>query len=225
MICAGRGPQPSPGWRLNLRFVHVDGSKLCLFGWMPTDPPLAFNQHHELRLYQVDTSSSAVAVVAGASIVSNIFAGQKIDLSPVIPNGGAGPAFVQHRSDGKFWLSNGKELWLLDTAGQLKRVAGLSISGGGVDGVGDGASFARISSIRVLPDNRLLVVDQGAHAIRLLSDDGKVATLVGKLNTQGATVGTLPTTLDTPVDAFAVGKDVYITTQTSRNLLLANGVL
>ena len=205
--------------------VHVDGSKFYLFGWMRTDPPVALNTYHELRLYQLDTSTSAVAVVAGASIVSNIFVVQKIDLSPVIPNGGGGPAFVQHRSDGKFWLSNGKELWLLDTAGQLKRVAGLSISGGGVDGVGDGASFARVSSIRVLPDNRLLVVDQGAHAVRLLGDDGKVTTLVGKLNTQGASVGTLPTTLDTPVDAFAVGKDIYITTQTSRNLLLANGVL
>ncbi len=205
--------------------VHVDGGKYYIFGWMRIDPPTAFNTYQELRLYQMDTQTGAVSVVAGASFASETYGGRKVDLSPVIPNAGAGPAFVQHRSDGKFWLSNGKELWLLETAGQLKRVAGLSISGGGVDGVGDGASFARISSIRVLPDNRLLVVDQGAHAIRLLGDDGKVTTLVGKLNTQGASVGTLPTTLDTPVDAFAVGKDVYITTQTSRNLLLANGVL
>ncbi len=205
--------------------VHVDGDKYYIFGWMRIDPRAAPGGYHELRLYQMDTQTGAVSVVAGASFASVTYGGRKVDLSPVIPTGGGGPAFVQHRSDGKFWLSNGKELWLLDTAGQLKRVAGLSISGGGVDGTGDGASFALISSIRVLPDNRLLVVDQGAHAIRLLGDDGKVTTLVGKLNTQGASVGALPTTLDTPVDAFAVGEDIYITTQTSRNLLLANGVL
>ena len=205
--------------------IHVNGSKLYLFGWMRTDPPVALNRYHELRLYELDTATSAGTVVAGASIGSTAFNGMKLDLSPVIPAAGGGPAFVQHRSDGKFWLSNGKEIWLLDAAGQLKRIAGLSISGGGVDGVGDTASFALISSMRVLPDNRLLVVDMGAHAVRLLADDGKVTTFVGKLNTPGTIFGPLPAGLNAPVDAFAVGKDVYITTQTSRNLLLAKSAL
>ena len=178
-----------------------------------------------LRLYQLDIQSSAVTLVAGKSIASGVYAGVKVDLSPVIPSGGGGPAFVQHRSDGKFWLSNGKEIWLLDAAGQLQRIAGLSTSGAGADGAGANASFALISSIRVLPDNRLLVVDQNAHAIRLLGDDGKVSTIIGTLNTKGTSFGALPAALDTPVDAFAVGKDVYITTQTSRNLLRANGAL
>ena len=94
-----------------------------------------------------------------------------------------------------------------------------------MDGVGDTASFALISSMRVLPDNRLLVVDLGAHAVRLLGDDGKVTTVVGKLNASGTIFGALPAGLNAPVDAFAVGKDVYITTQTSRNLLLAKSAL
>ena len=205
--------------------IHVDGSKLYLFGWMRTDPPVALGRYIELRLYAIDTLSSAVSVVAGATIASNAFNSARVDLSPVIPAGGGGPAFVQHRGDGKFWLSNGKEIWLLDAVGQLKRIAGLSTSGGGVDGVGDTASFGLISSMRVLPDNRLLVVDRGAHAVRLLSDDGKVTTIVGKLNTPATIIGALPAGLDSPVDAFAVGKDVYITTQTSRNLLRASGVL
>ena len=133
---------------------------------------------------------------------------------------------MQHRSDGKFWLANDKEVWLLDAIGQLKKIAGFSTTvGGGMDGVGDAARFELISSIRVLPDNRLLVVDQGAHAIRLLGDDGKVSTLVGTLNTRGTSFGALPALLDAPVDVFAIGADVNITTQTSRNLLLANGVL
>ena len=52
-----------------------------------------------------------------------------------------------------------------------------------------------------------------------------MSTIVGTLNTKGTSFGALPAALDTPIDAFAVGKDVYITTQTSRNLLLANGAL
>ena len=205
--------------------IHAVGSKLYLFGWMRTDPPVSANSYHELRLYEIDTLTSAVSVVGGASIASKTFNGMKVDLSPVIPSAGGGPAFVQHRSDGKFWLSNGKEIWLLDAVGQLKRIAGLSISGGGVDGVGDAASFALISSMRVLPDNRLLVIDRDAHAVRLLGDDGKVTTVVGQLNTPLTSFGPLPAGLNAPVDAFAVGKDVYITTQTSRNLLLAKSAL
>ena len=201
--------------------AHLDGSNFYLFGWMRSD----VRGETVLRLYQLDIQSSAVTLVAGKSIASGVYAGVKVDLSPVIPSGGGGPAFVQHRSDGKFWLSNGKEIWLLDAAGQLQRIAGLSTSGAGADGAGANASFALISSIRVLPDNRLLVVDQNAHAIRLLGDDGKVSTIIGTLNTKGTSFGALPAALDTPVDAFAVGKDVYITTQTSRNLLRANGAL
>ena len=99
--------------------IHADGTKLYLFGWMRTDPPVSVNTYHELRLYEIDTSTSAVSVVAGASIASKAFNGMKVDLSPVIPGAGGGPAFVQRRSDGKFWLSNGKEIWLLDALGQL----------------------------------------------------------------------------------------------------------
>ena len=131
----------------------------------------------------------------------------------------------RRRSDGKFWLSNGKELWILDYTGQLRRIAGLSTSCGGIDGIGNAVSFALISSLRVLPDNRLLVVDQAAHAVRLASDDGKVATIVGQLNQSVNAFGSLPGGLDTPLDAYAIGKNVYISTQTSRNLLLASEVL
>lgn len=206
--------------------IHVDGNSLYLFGWVRTDPPVQFPlTYHELRLYRLDMATGAASPLAGKSIASAAYGGQKIDLAPIIPTVGGRPAFVQHRSDGKFWLSNGKELWILDTIGQSKRVAGLSSSGGGVDGVGAAASFALISSIRVLPDNRLLIVDQGAHAIRLLTDDGKVVTIVGKLNVQGQVTGPLPASLDSPLDAYAVGRDVYISTKTSRNLLLASKVL
>ena len=82
-----------------------------------------------------------------------------------------------------------------------------------------------ISSIRVLSDNRLLVVDQGAHAIRLVTDDGKVSTIVGSLNQAGQTMGSLPAKLDTPIDAYMIGRDIYIITNTSRRVLRANNPL
>jgi len=197
-----------------------------MFGWVRTDPPVQFPvSYHELRLYQLDLTTGIASPLAGATIASTAYRGQKVDLSPVIPTAGGGPALIQRRSDGKFWLSNGKELWLLDDAGQLRRIAGVSTSGSGIDGIGNAVSFALISSLRVLPDNRLLVVDQAAHAVRLASDDGKVATIVGQLNQSVNAFGSLPGGLDTPLDAYAIGKNVYISTQTSRNLLLASEVL
>ena len=206
--------------------VHVDGDKLYMFGWVRTDPPVQFPvSYHELRIYQLDLTTGIASPLAGATIASTAYRGQKVDLSPVIPTAGGGPALIQRRSDGKFWLSNGKELWLLDDAGQLRRIAGVSTSGSGIDGIGNAVSFALISSLRVLPDNRLLVVDQAAHAVRLASDDGKVATIVGQLNQSVNAFGSLPGGLDTPLDAYAIGKNVYISTQTSRNLLLASEVL
>ena len=206
--------------------VHVDGKFMYLFGWTRTDPPVQFPvTYHELRLYRFDVTTRVAAPLAGATIASAEFGGRKVDLSRIIPTTGGGPAFVQHRSDGKFWLCNGKELWILDNVGQLKRVAGLSSSVVGVDGVGDAASFAMISSIRVLSDNRLLVVDQGAHAIRLVTDDGKVSTIVGSLNQAGQTMGSLPAKLDTPIDAYMIGRDIYIITNTSRRVLRANNPL
>lgn len=204
--------------------IHVDGNNLFMFGTMRTNPPidLSASKYHEVRLYQLDLITGTASPLAGKSIGSAAYSGHKVDLSPIIPTVGGGPALVQHRNDGKFWLSNGKEIWLLDGEGQLSRVAGLTTSGGsGIDGIGDAASFALISSIRVLPDNRLLVVDQGAHAIRLVTDDSNVVTIIGRLNQPGQVIGPLPAGLDSPLDAYAVGGDIYISTQTSRNVLLA----
>ena len=77
----------------------------------------------------------------------------------------------------------------------------------------------------MLPDDRLLVVDQGAHAVRLASDDGRVVTLVGQLNQAGQILGALPARLESPVDVWPVGRDLLITTTTSRRLLRASGAL
>ena len=218
-VLAGDAPSGPSG-------VHLEGNALHVFGWVRTDPPVVpTSVYHELRLYRLDLGSGSASVVAGATIDSTAFAGRRVGLSAVIPEAGGGPALVQRRPDGGYWLSNGKELWLLDSQGQLRRIAGLATSGGGVDGSGSAASFGSIASIRGLPDNRLLVVDQGAHAVRLASDDGRVLTLVGQLNQAGQDLGALPARLASPVDVWPIGRDLYITTTGSRRLLKASSAL
>ena len=92
------------------------------------------------------------------------------------------------------------------------------------DGVGNASSFGLISNIRLLKDKRLMVVDQGAHAVRVVSEGGKVETLIGKLNQAGQLNGPLPALLESPSDAYVIGRDVYISTLRSRQLLRVNFV-
>ena len=225
LVAYGAAPSslaPSPRGRC-ATLVGLGSAKLS--GWVRTDPPAASSVYHELRLYRVDLATGFAAVVAGATIDSPVFGGRRVDLSAVIAEGDGGPALIQRRGDGGYWLSNGKELWLLDAGGQLRRIAGLATAGGGADGSGTAASFGLIASVRVLPDNRLLVVDQGAHAVRLASDDGRVVTLVGQLNQAGQILGALPARLESPVDVWPIGRDLYITTTSSRRLLRASNAL
>ena len=201
--------------------VHVEAHQMFLFGWVRTDPPVQMPAaYHELRIYKVDLSTGRATAIAGATAPM----GSKTDLSPLIPTAGGGPAFIQHRGDGSFWLSNGKEIWFLDTTGKIQRIAGLASTVLATDGIGSTSSFGLISNIRLLTDKRLMVIDQGAHAIRVVSTDGKVETLVGKLNQPGSYTGPLPALLESPSDAFVVGRDVYISSMRSRQLLRASSV-
>ena len=199
--------------------VHVDANHLFLFGWVRTDPPVQIpTVYHELRIYKTDLITGSTTAIAGATVPM----GFKTDLSPIIPSAGGGPAFIQHRGDGTFWLSNGKEVWLLDAAGKIQIIAGFASSVLAKDGVGSGSSFGLISNIRLLKDKRLMVIDQGAHAIRVMSEGGKVETLVGKLNQAGQSFAQLPGLLASPSDAYVIGRDLYISTLRSRQLLRAS---
>ena len=176
--------------------------------------------HHELRIYKLDIKTGIANSVAGATVPM----GLKTDLTPIIPSAGGGPALIQHRGDGTFWLSNGKEIWILDAFGNIRRIAGLSNAVVAKDGVGDSSSFGFISGIRLLPDKRLMVIDHGAHAIRFVSESGKVETKIGKLNQPGQSVGPLPALLENPIDAFVMGRNIYISTMKSRRLIYASFV-
>ena len=86
-------------------------------------------------------------------------------------------------------------------------------------------SFAFITQIRVLPDDRLLVVDRDAHAVRLVDTQGRTSTLVGRLNQAGLIPGPLPAGLSAPIDVVVNGKDLLISSDKLRNLILAKGAL
>lgn len=203
--------------------VHVSDGKLYVFGRMWIDPQPAPGITNEPRLYKLDLATGIAAPVAGASIASSSYGNMLIDLAPVLATD---TVYVQRRGDGGFWLSNRKEVWLISNAGKLQRIAGTLNSGdSATDGKGNNASFSSIENIRVLPDNRLIVIDKGAHAIRMLTDAGVVTTVVGKLNQKNLALGPLPAGLDTPVDAYPSGHDLFITTASSRNLLQAKGAL
>ena len=82
-----------------------------------------------------------------------------------------------------------------------------------------------ISSLRVLADDRLLVVRE--HAIRLVTDDGAVRSVVKTLNTPAASTASLPQPLpaqfQTVVHEQAIGRDVYESTVESQRLLKGGG--
>jgi hypothetical protein len=133
---------------------------------------------------------------------------------------------VQRRRDGGFWLANAMEVWLLDATGVTRRVAGRVTTGStGIDGTGDAASFAYINRIRVLPDDRLLVVDRDAHAVRLVDQQGQVSTLVGRLNQAGLITGPLPAGLSEPLDLIVNGKELLISTSKSPYLISVKGAI
>ena len=205
---------------------HVIGGKAFLFGTVRTDPPVQFPfSYVETRLYQIDLGTGQALPLAGKTIPSAAFNQQLIDLAPVATNG-AKPVFVQKRSDGGYWLANAKEVWQLDATGATRRIAGLRTTGAaGIDGTGDAVSFAFITQIRVLPDDRLLVVDRDAHAVRLVDTQGRTSTLVGRLNQAGLIPGPLPAGLSAPIDVVVNGKDLLISSDKLRNWILAKGAL
>ena len=80
------------------------------FGWVGSDPPVAFPLlYHALRLCQFDLASGAATGVSGVNSGAQIPLRHVSDYSSVISTGG-GPAFVLRRGDGCFWLGNGEEI-------------------------------------------------------------------------------------------------------------------
>jgi hypothetical protein len=211
----------APNVRLGLDDAATDGRYIYLLVSRYTD---AEDKPASLQLgqsiYRINLQNGVAEIIAGNAMPS---AAPKRSLDI------GGDGFVSRlavTSAGDMWLGSGSALWLLPaTTGPLRKVAG-GTGGTAVDGVGLAARFSKIERIRVLPDGRLLITDESAHAVRLMDASFKVSTIIGTLDEYGEPTGRLPGKLYYPVDAWSVGgRDVFVAVKNDPRLTLATRVL
>ncbi len=147
---------------------------------------------------------------AGSNALQPVFPGKP---TPLV----AGEAdFVQKRTDDAYWVAGANVVDRLTSSGSLVSVAGNHATPAlQQDGQGSAAGFVGIKRIRILPDNRLLVLD--ADAVRLVDDTGTVRTLFTLAST-GIAGGSF-------VDLIPKGHDIYMTLANQPMLMLAKDVL
>ncbi|MFZ2309139.1 MAG: hypothetical protein WAW73_11875 [Rhodoferax sp.] len=162
---------------------------------------------------RLNVPGDTFSVVAGGSVASDLFPGKTPSYYGF---------YLQARSDGGFWYAAPTGVARIDKSGNSTEVAGCAkfskmcpISSGTVDGQGSSANFWSITRIRVLPDNRLLVLDK--NAVRLVDDAGNVRTLF--------TLATTGLPGSNFVDMIPRGRDVYLTLDDQPRLALARNVL
>nr|WP_315491652.1 hypothetical protein [uncultured Rhodoferax sp.] len=171
------------------------------------------SEQFEPILYRFDTTNNSLQAIAGRTVESPLYNGKRTLL-----NSGE-TQFVQKRSDNGFWLAGTGIVGRITSTGDWTGVAGIraptSDLSQPIDGQGSAARFANIKRLRVLPDNRLLVLD--ANAVRLVDDSGNVRTLFTLADTG------LPGF--NWVDMIPKGRDLYLTLDSQPRLVLAKNVL
>jgi len=157
-----------------------------------------------VNLYVADAGSSVIYQITLAGNTS-ILAGQ-VDTSGNA-DAATGTAATFSHPVGLVVVGNG--LYVADRTGQTIRridllttavttLAGLGDSSGFVDGPGPGARFNGPAGLAVDAAGNLLVADSGNHAIRMISPEGQVVTVVGGNGLAGFLAGNLPASLFQP---------------------------
>ncbi|MCP4120735.1 MAG: hypothetical protein GY751_03160 [Bacteroidetes bacterium] len=117
------------------------------------------------------------------------------------------PAGLDTDSEGNIFLAdNGNNvIRKINPGGNVSTFAG-SGTVGNDDGQAGSATFNKPFGLRVLPDDRVVVVDEGNHNIRMISPSGAVTTLAGS-GTSGFQEGIGTSAIfDTPLD-ICIGHD------------------
>ena len=170
-------------------------------------------QQFEPILFRFDTANNSLQAIAGRTVESPLYNGKRTLL-----NHGE-TEFVQRRSDNGFWLGGRGLVGRITSTGDWTGVAGNRAPTSDptqiIDGQGGAARFANIKRLRVLPDNRLLVLD--ANAVRLVDDSGNVRTLFTLADTGLPGLNW--------VDMIPSGRDLYLTLDNQPRLVLAKNVL
>lgn len=183
------------------------------------------------NVYRLPLSGGTWEVVAassvnGAAVPSSQAYGRTVDISTV-----RDARHLAVRADGGLWLANDSQLWLISKTGELRLLAGRARPGAATPEAAvdspDGAAvrFGQIERVRALPDGRALVVDSAGHAVRVVTEQGQTATLVGTLNQSGPATTALPGRLNQPVDALAAAGVLYINEKNNPQMSRVSGVL
>ncbi len=215
------GIAPGINASLNLIDATADANYIYLLVYRSSLKANAIANQNGYSIYRVSIKDGTTTIVAGKAMPST---GAPRDLEGAAVNF-TGLALA---TNGDIWLASANKLWVLPQTGALRVAAGdaaNNVSASSADGTGTTARFRSVTRIRTLSDGRLLVVDELAHAVRAMDSTGRVTTLVGTLNQSGDPSGALTGLLKNPFDAFAVGRDIYITARDDARLVLATKAL
>ena len=126
---------------------------------------------------------------------------------------------VAVNAQGDVYVSeNGTTIRKISSTGVVTTIAGSLVASGAVDGTGAAARFGNMHSIVVDSAGNIFAADSPNHAIRKITPQGVVTTVVGKLGVAGYAVGALPGLLNSPQALGIDASDVlYFISVTSLN--------
>ena len=162
-----------------------------------------------------------------ATGVSSILAGAPYDPNlQTVPVDGTGSTArfasvigIAVNAQGDVYVSeNGTAIRRISSTGVVTTIAGSLTDRGALDGTGLGARFGFLNSIVVDSTGNILAADGRNNAIRKITPQGVVTTVVGKLGVPGYGLGALPGLLNAPQALAIDASDVlYLIVSTTLN--------
>lgn len=131
------------------------------------------------------TPEGLVSTLAGSSGESGDADGQGLNARFHTPSG------LAVDSQGNVFVSDTENHLVrkIDRNGLVSTFAGISGEAGDRDGPGDQAQFNSPAAVALAPDGSLYVADSDNHLIRKISPSGRVSTVAGLTNEEGASDG------------------------------------
>lgn len=170
-----------------------------------------------------------------ATGVSTILAGvPRLTNTPTFSVDGTGSAArfsgvsgIAVNANGDIYVADsGSTIRKVSSAGVVTTIAGSAIIKGALDGPGPAARFGNLNSIVVDSAGNIFAADTANHAIRKITPQGVVSTVVGQLGVPGYALGALPGLLNAPQALAIDSSDVlYLIVITTLNNLPAIEIL
>jgi hypothetical protein len=131
-----------------------------------------------------------VSTTPGVFLDKEVWAGGGALTADGSPKGqfdfGGNVVSVYALSDGQVWVATRTQLFRVDTSGNVSRVAGTGVAqDGGDSGPALQATFVRINSVIVAPDETVYLADAGAFRIRVIDPSTQTITTYAGTGIQG----------------------------------------